>query len=72
VHEKLQNFCAPEDRTTKTDEAVREFFGSLFGANRLLGEDGDEDDGVGARVVDDGDGDGDGGREVEALRLFRS
>ena len=60
VHEKLQNFMAPEDRTTWTDSARREFFGSLFGQRGLL-EEVDIDDGVEV----------DGAHEEQALRLFR-
>lgn len=43
VHEKLQNFMAPEDRSTWTDRARDEFFASLLGktASGLLRE-GDE------------------------------
>ena len=60
VHEKLQNFMAPEDRTTWTDSARREFFGSLFGQKGLL-EEADIDEGVEV----------DGAHEEQALRLFR-
>lgn len=43
VHEKLQNFMAPEDRSTWTDRARDEFFASLLGktASGMLRE-GDE------------------------------
>lgn len=61
VHEKLQNFMAPEDRTTWEPEAVDRFFGTLLGQRMDLGEevqsDEDEDDKLG---------------EEEALMLFRS
>ena len=60
VHEKLQNFMAPEDRTTWTNSARREFFGSLFGQRGLL-EEADADGGVEL----------DGATEEQALRLFR-
>ena len=60
VHEKLQNFMAPEDRTTWTDSARREFFGSLFGQSGLL----EEVDVSGGVEVD-------GANEEQALRLFR-
>ena len=60
VHEKLQNFMAPEDRTTWTDSARREFFGSLFGQRGLLNE---AELGGGFEV--------DGEPEEQALRLFR-
>ncbi|RMZ77226.1 hypothetical protein DV738_g4477, partial [Chaetothyriales sp. CBS 135597] len=39
VHEKLQNFMAPEDQTTWSEAARHEFFGSLFG-QQLLNENG--------------------------------
>ncbi|KAL4950287.1 apoptosis antagonizing transcription factor-domain-containing protein [Aspergillus filifer] len=67
VHEKLQNFMAPEDRGTWTGRAREEFFASLLGrsAAGLLGEDSeDETGGV--------DGEGESEDEVEGgLRLFR-
>ena len=59
VHEKLQNFMAPEDRGTWGERQVDELFGSLLGRRVGLGEGGEgEEDGV--------DG------EEEGLRLFRS
>jgi protein AATF/BFR2 len=60
VHEKLQNFMAPEDRGTWTENARDEFFGSLLGgrAGKALREDNDEES---EREE----------QEVEALRLFR-
>ncbi|KAJ5666483.1 Protein bfr2 [Penicillium maclennaniae] len=63
VHEKLQNFMAPEDRGSWTGRARDEFFASLLGktASGLLGE-GDESD---------SDVDSDGEREEGGLRLFR-
>lgn len=64
VHEKLQNFMAPEDRGSWSNRARDEFFASLLGRSlgNVLGEDeGSDNDG---ESVDDG---------VEgALRLFRS
>lgn len=44
VHEKLQNFMAPEDRTTWSTRARDEFFASLLGrpASKVLGEDDEE------------------------------
>lgn len=39
VHEKLQNFMAPEDRTTWEQDACDRFFGSLFGQKLDLAED---------------------------------
>ncbi len=61
VHEKLQNFTAPEDRTTWEQDAVDRFCGTLFGLRmELKEEDEDEDDEAG------------GARLKEALQLFRS
>lgn len=67
VHEKLQNFMAAEGDTGRdtamwTERGKNEFFGSLFGQDRALNEDEDED-------MTDGD---DGNAEVEALRLFKT
>lgn len=64
VHEKLQNFMAPEDRGSWTIRARNEFFASLLGktASGLLGE-GDESD---SEVESDHD------REEGGLRLFRN
>lgn len=67
VHEKLQNFMAAEGDTGRdtamwTERGKNEFFGSLFGQDRALNEDEDED-------MTDGE---DGNAEVEALRLFAS
>ncbi|KAK5217250.1 rRNA-processing protein bfr2 [Exophiala xenobiotica] len=62
VHEKLENFMAPEHRSTWEDAARREFFASLFGNVGAL------DEGVGDEQVQSDDE----GAEVEALRLFRS
>ncbi|KIW76582.1 hypothetical protein Z517_09026 [Fonsecaea pedrosoi CBS 271.37] len=73
VHEKLENFMAPEDRSTWTEPARDEFFGSLLGKVGALDErerDSVEDDDTGGvdglRVDEEDTG------EVEALRLFRS
>jgi protein AATF/BFR2 len=62
VHEKLENFMAPEDRNTWTEAARAEFFGSLLGNMNALAEReaGDEDE-MDEEVT-----------EGEALRLFRS
>lgn len=59
VHEKLQNFMAPEDRRTWEDEAIDRLFGTLFGQRMQLKEDisDDEDDEVAAE---------------EGLKLFRN
>lgn len=64
VHEKLQNFMAPEDRGSWTVRARNEFFASLLGktASGLLGE-GDESD---------SDAESDQDREEGGLRLFRN
>jgi len=62
VHEKLQNFMAPEDRGTWTVRARDEFFASLLGktASGLLGED-----------ESGSDAESDIDREEGGLRLFR-
>jgi protein AATF/BFR2 len=64
VHEKLQNFMAPEDRGGWTIRARDEFFASLLGrtASGLLGE--GDDSGSDAESDDD--------REEGGLQLFRS
>ncbi|KAJ5519485.1 Apoptosis-antagonizing transcription factor C-terminal [Penicillium expansum] len=64
VHEKLQNFMAPDDRGSWSTRARDEFFASLLGktASGLLGE-GDE----GASDEED-----DVDREEGGLRLFRN
>ena len=64
VHEKLQNFMAPEDRGSWTGRARDEFFASLLGktASGLLGE-GDDS-------ASDEESDND--REEGGLRLFRN
>jgi protein AATF/BFR2 len=68
VHEKLQNFMAPEERGTWTLHAREEFFASLLGktASGLLGEGVDEVDGERSDVSEDEDA------EEGGLRLFRS
>ncbi|KAJ5112737.1 Protein bfr2 [Penicillium argentinense] len=64
VHEKLQNFMAPEDRGSWTVRARDEFFASLLGrtASGLLGE------GDGSASENESDDD----REEGGLRLFRN
>lgn len=59
VHEKLQNFMAPEDRRSWEEEAIDRLFGTLFGQKMQLKEDisDDEEEGV---------------AEEEGLKLFRS
>ena len=62
VHEKLQNFMAPEDRGGWEGDAIDRLFGTLLGQKMTLGEEdmagSVEEDGVGA--------------EEEGLMLFRS
>ncbi|GAB0138755.1 rRNA-processing protein bfr2 [Epichloe bromicola] len=61
VHEKLQNFMAPEDRRCWEQGAIDRFFGTLFGRKMELNENESEDDdreGIDA--------------EEEGLKLFRS
>jgi len=72
AHEKLQNFMAPEDRTSWEAEAVDRFFGTLFGQPMAVRNGGGDRGG-------DADGDADGDAEMggvtaeeEGLRLFRS
>ena len=64
VHEKLQNFMAPEDRGSWEQEAIDRFFGTLLGQKMSLGED-DADE----NISDEGDG---ALLAEEALMLFRS
>ena len=63
VHEKLENFMAPEDRRRWGDRQADELFGSLFGRTLALGED------VGMDEEADGGADG---SEAEDLVLFRT
>ena len=44
VHEKLQNFMAPEDRGAWGERQADELFGSLFGRRMGLGEEMERDD----------------------------
>lgn len=44
VHEKLQNFMAPEDRGSWEPEAIDRFFGALLGQKMTLGEEMEVDD----------------------------
>ncbi|KAK5166885.1 rRNA-processing protein bfr2 [Saxophila tyrrhenica] len=61
VHEKLQNFMAPEDRSTWSERQADELFGSLFGRRLGLGEEREEEE----KVTD-------GAEEKDAgLMLFR-
>ncbi|KAJ4313718.1 rRNA-processing protein bfr2 [Fusarium piperis] len=59
VHEKLQNFMAPEDRRAWEQGAIDRFFGTLFGRKMELNEDESDDD----MEVD---------AEEAGLRLFRN
>jgi protein AATF/BFR2 len=63
VHEKLQNFMAPEDRGSWESEAIDRLFGTLLGQKMSLGE-GD--------ASDDGEGESGTSPEEEGLMLFRS
>lgn len=60
VHEKAENFMAPEDRRAWEEDAIDRLFGTLFGQRLGLKEDGesDEEDEVDAAE--------------EGLKLFRS
>ncbi|KAK2590146.1 rRNA-processing protein bfr2 [Conoideocrella luteorostrata] len=60
VHEKLQNFMAPEDRRSWELGAIDRFFGTLFGRKMELNEDESEDEDM--EGVD---------AEEEGLKLFR-
>jgi len=61
VHEKLQNFLAPEDRRSWEDQAIDRFFGALFGQKMELKEEDVSDEEMGGVDV-----------EEEGLKLFRS
>lgn len=63
VHEKLQNFMAPEDRRVWEDEAIDRLFGTLFGQRMQLKEDVEEEE---------DDEDDDMAAAEEGLKLFRS
>ena len=69
VHEKLQNFMAPEDRGTWGERQVDELFGSLLGREIVLGESTGDVDGMDGTNYN---GDDEDMAEEEALRLFRS
>ncbi len=64
VHEKLQNFMAPEDKGSWGERQRGELFSSLLGRKVALGEGEDGEEGSGDEEMD-GDGDEEGG-----LRLF--
>lgn len=61
VHEKLQNFMAPEDRRSWEEEAIDRLFGTLFGQRMQLKEE-----------VSDEDEDDEAAAAEEGLKLFRS
>ncbi|KAK1524343.1 TRAUB domain-containing protein [Colletotrichum costaricense] len=63
VHEKLQNFMAPEDRRAWEQDAVDRLFGTLFGQKMELGEQASD-----AEMEDDEEVDA----EEAGLRLFRN
>ncbi|WYZ35680.1 hypothetical protein EsH8_X_000327 [Colletotrichum jinshuiense] len=63
IHEKLQNFMAPEDRKTWELDAVDRLFGTLFGQKMELTEQASD-----AEMEDDDEVDA----EEEGLRLFRN
>jgi len=65
VHEKLQNFMAPEDRGMWGERQTDELFGSLFGQRLELSEKREEDEGVEVESADGVD------PAEEALMLFR-
>ncbi|KAK1248517.1 hypothetical protein MKX08_006737 [Trichoderma sp. CBMAI-0020] len=60
VHDKLQNFMAPEDRRAWEQGAIDRFFGTLFGQKLELNEEESEDDEMEALYKQD-----------EGLRLFK-
>ncbi|KAI1440905.1 TRAUB-domain-containing protein [Annulohypoxylon stygium] len=65
VHDKLQNFMAPEDRRSWEQSAIDRFFGTLFGQKMVLNEDEDDnkeasDEEMGGAPIVDG-----------SIRLFR-
>lgn len=63
LHEKLQNFMAPEDRGSWEPDAIDRFFGTLLGQKMSL----DEED-----AGDDGEGENGVSLEEGGLMLFRS
>ncbi|KAF2802813.1 TRAUB-domain-containing protein [Mytilinidion resinicola] len=63
VHEKLQNYMAPEDRNTWGERQTDELFGSLFGRKTELAEDAEQKD---EEMSDDEDA------AEQGLLLFRS
>ncbi|KAF2091711.1 TRAUB-domain-containing protein [Saccharata proteae CBS 121410] len=68
VHEKLQNFMAPEDRGSWGERQIDELFGSLFGRRMGLGE--ADEEGADAEAGAEEDEEEDLGEQ--GLMLFRS
>nr|POF14902.1 protein bfr2 [Quercus suber] len=66
VHEKLQNYMAPEDRCSWGQRQTDELFSSLFGQRLGLGEDVEAEDENGDAEMDDS------AHEDAALMLFRN
>nr|POE75446.1 protein bfr2 [Quercus suber] len=66
VHEKLQNYMAPEDRCSWGERQTDELFSSLFGQRMELGEDKEVGD------VDEDNAMDDAAHEDAALMLFKS
>ncbi|KAJ4393782.1 rRNA-processing protein bfr2 [Gnomoniopsis smithogilvyi] len=60
VHEKIENFMAPEDRRGWEEDAIDRLFGTLFGQRLGLREDGGSDEEEEVDVAEEG------------LKLFRS
>ncbi|KAH9890186.1 TRAUB-domain-containing protein [Xylariomycetidae sp. FL2044] len=60
VHEKLQNFMAPEDRRSWEQNAIDRLFGTMFGQKMVLNEGEISDEEMGDAPV-----------EEQGLRLFR-
>lgn len=74
VHEKLQNFMAPEERGSWTRHARDEFFASILGrtASGMLGEGSEDEEDLVARGGVDGGEESEDDVEEGGLRLFRS
>lgn len=67
VHEKLQNFMAPEDRRQWEEHAIDRLFGALFGQKLALKEEDDKEE-----EEDDDEEMGGVSLEEAGLKLFRS
>ncbi|KAH0558864.1 hypothetical protein GP486_004499 [Trichoglossum hirsutum] len=73
VHEKLQNFMAPQEMGNWGQRQIDELFSSLLGQRTRLqeeGEEGEDDDDVDSAAADDDDEHGFG--EEDLKKLFRS